>query len=119
MSTYVDGFVLPLARDKVEEYRRISHKAGEIWREHGALAYHECIGEDLDVEGMLSFRQLAGAKPDETVVFAWIVYPSRAERDRINAQVMADPRLTGMGPETCPFDSARMAYGGFQSLVAL
>ncbi len=119
MNPYVDGFVLPLRKDKVEDYRHIAHRAGEIWREHGALAYHECIGEDLAVEGMLPFTRLAGASDEETVVFAWIVYPSRAERDRINAKVMADPRLTGMCPEDAPFDCARMAYGGFQSLVAL
>lgn len=118
MSTYVDGYVLPVPRARLGEYRQIAARAGAVWREHGALSYRECAGDDLAVEGMLSFTGLAGAGPDDTVVFAWVEFASRAERDRINALVMNDPRLAGMSPEAMPFDCRRMAYGGFQTLVA-
>lgn len=118
MSTYVDGFVIPLPKDKIEEYRLIAEKAGAIWREHGALDYYECIGDDLEVKDMVAFPQLANTGPDETVVFSWIVYKSREHRDEVNAKVMADPRLHEMmeGSEH-PFDCKRMAYGGFKVLV--
>ena len=120
MNPYIDGYVLPLRKDKIEDYCRLARKAGAIWREHGALAYHECVGDDLDVEGMVPFPRHLGIGPDETVVFAWIVFASRADRDRINAQVMNDPRLTGMCPsETMPFDCKRFVYGGFRSIVSL
>lgn len=121
MNTYVDGYVLPLPKDKIEDYRHIAQKAGAIWREHGALAYHECVGDDLEIEGgMVPFPTHFRLGPHETVVFAWIVFASRAERDRINAQVMNDPRLTGMCPsEGMPFDWKRMVYGGFRSIVSL
>ncbi|MBX3726228.1 MAG: DUF1428 domain-containing protein [Xanthomonadales bacterium] len=118
MSTYVDGYVLPVPRARLEEYRQIAARAGAVWREHGALSYRECAGDDLAVEGMLPFTELSGAGPDDTVVFAWVEFASRAERDRINALVMNDPRLAGMSPEAMPFDCRRMAYGGFQTLVA-
>lgn len=121
MSTYIDGFVIPLPKDKIEEYRLIAEKAGAIWREHGALDYYECIGDDLEnleAKDMVSFPQLANTGPDETVVFSWIVYASREHRDEVNAKVMADPRLHEMmeGSEH-PFDCKRMAYGGFKMLV--
>jgi uncharacterized protein YbaA (DUF1428 family) len=118
MGKYVDGFVIPMAKDKVEEYRAIAQKAGEIWKEHGALDYVEAVGEDLEVKDMLSFKTIAGAGEDETVVFAWIVYESREERDRINAAVMEDPRLKA-DMDNMPFDFKRMAYGGFKTLVAI
>ncbi len=118
MTHYVDGFLLPLASDKIDEYREIASGAGAIWKEHGALAYWECLGDDLNIEEMVSFRDAAGCQEGETVVFAWIVYPSREERDRINAAVMADPRLEHLSsPDKVPFDYRRMAYGGFTSLV--
>jgi uncharacterized protein YbaA (DUF1428 family) len=118
MAHYVDGFVLPIPKDKIDLYRSISAEAGKIWREHGALEYRECLAEDMDAKEMVSFLQLAGAKPDETVVFAWIKFESRASRDEVNAKVMADPRLKGMcGEGEMPFDYKRMAYGGFQTLV--
>jgi uncharacterized protein YbaA (DUF1428 family) len=118
MSNYIDGFVIPLRKDKIEDYRVIAEKAGAIWREYGALDFYECIGDDLEVKDMVSFPQLASAGPDETVVFSWIVYQSREHRDEVNAKVMADPRLADMmDPANSPFDCKRMAYGGFKELV--
>ncbi len=119
MKTYVDGFVIPIPKDKVDEYRSIASAAGKIWMEHGALEYRECIGEDLQTEHGAGFPKIAGCAPHETVVFAWIVYESREHRDKVNAAVMEDPRIKEMGPETMPFDCGRMAYGGFQTIVQL
>ena len=117
MSKYVDGFVIPVPEGNVEKYREIARKAGEIWMEHGALSYFETVGDDLDVEKVVSFKQLAGARDGETVVFAWIVYESKEARDRVNAAVMVDERMKDeMGGEM-PFDMKRMAYGGFETLV--
>ena len=122
MAQYVDGFVLPMPKKRLEAYRRISAKAGKVWREHGALEYRECVGEDLKVKaGMgVPFARLAKAKPGETVVFSWIVYKSRAHRDRVNKKVMKDPRLAKMmDPKDMPFDLKRMAYGGFEVFVSV
>lgn len=117
---YVDGFLIPIPKRSIEEYRRIARKAGRIWREYGALEYRECVGDDLKVERVKSFSRSAGAKAGETVVFSWIVYKSRAHRDRVNAKVMADPRLAEMADgKNMPFDVRRMAYGGFKVLVDL
>jgi len=116
--SYIDGFVLPIRKDRIEDYRRIAHTAGGIWREHGALDYHECIAEDLRTDGGLrSYVDLLQLGPDETVVFAWIEFPSRADRDRINAAVMADERLSNLCQPGDPVDYRRMAYGGFETLV--
>lgn len=118
MSKYIDGFVLPVPKDKVETYRAIAEKASKIWREHGALEYRECVLEDPTAKDLVAFPQLAAAKPEETVVFAYITYESRAHRDEVNAKVMADPRLHEMcDPGNMPFDCTRMAYGGFQTIV--
>jgi uncharacterized protein YbaA (DUF1428 family) len=117
MPHYVDGYVLPVPKDKVAAYRRLASKAGKIWIEHGALEYRECVGDDLDIKGVLPFTRLAKAKPEETVIFAWVVYKSRADRDRVNAKVMSDPRIAGMGTDAVPFNSKRMAFGGFKTLV--
>lgn len=115
---YVDGFVLPLPKKNVEAYRRMSAKAGKVWREHGALEYRECIAEDVNVKFGVPFGKLARAKPGETVVFAWITFRSRAHRDRVNAKVMKDPRITAaMEPKAMPFDVRKMAYGGFEVFV--
>ena len=114
---YVDGFVLPLAKRKVDAYRRLSRKAGKIWREHGALEYRECVGDDLNIKGVLPFPKMVKVKRGETVVFAWIVYKSKAHRDRVNAKVMKDPRTSEMGETSVPFDVKRMAYGGFKIFV--
>lgn len=116
--SYVDGFVLPLPKDKIEEYRKMAEFAGKLWMEHGALAYRECVGDDLDVKDMLSFTKISGAGVDETVVFAFIEYRSRAHRDEVNAKVMADPRMKDCMPETMPFDCKRMAYSGFKTIVS-
>ena len=118
---YVDGFLLPVPKRKVQAYRRIAQKAGKVWREHGALEYRECVGDDLKVKGMTPFPRKVNLKPGETVVFSWIVYKSRAHRDRVNAKVMKDPRLAKMmeDPNSMPFDVKRMAYGGFKVLVDL
>ena len=117
---YVDGFVLPVPKRKLPAYRRMSQKAGKVWREHGALEYRECVGDDLTVKGMKGFPQLVRPKPGEAVVFSWIVYQSRGHRDQVNAKVMKDPRLAKMmDPKSMPFDAKRMAYGGFKVLVDL
>ena len=114
---YVDGFVLPVPTKNLAVYRRMARTAGKIWREHGALEYRECVGDDLKIAGVTGFPETIGVKPGETVVFAWIVYKSRAHRDRVNARVMKDPRLKC--PKDMPFDFKRMAYGGFKTLVDL
>jgi uncharacterized protein YbaA (DUF1428 family) len=117
MARYVDGFVLPMPKKNVPAYRRLAQKAAKVWREHGALEYRECVGDDLKPKGAVPFPRLARCKPGETVVFAWIVYKSRAHRDRVNAKVMKDPRIAKMSPKSMPFDVKRMAYGGFSTLV--
>jgi len=120
MARYVDGFVLPVPKRKVDAYRRIAQKAGRVWRDHGALEYRECVGEDLKVKWGVSFPRRIKTKPRETVVFSWIVYKSRAHRDRVNAKVMKDPRLAKMmDPKSMPFDVKRMLYGGFSVIVDL
>jgi uncharacterized protein YbaA (DUF1428 family) len=117
MARYVDGFVLPVPKKNVQAYRRLAQGAAKVWREHGALEYRECVGDDLKPKGVVPFPRLARCKPGETVVFAWIVYKSRAHRDRVNAKVMKDPRIAKMAPKSMPFDVKRMAYGGFSTLV--
>jgi uncharacterized protein YbaA (DUF1428 family) len=119
MPRYVDGFVLPVPKKNVVAYRRLAQKAGKLWREHGALEYHECIADDVKAGKVTSFPQSVNLKRGETVVFAWIVYKSRAHRDRVNAKVMKDPRLAAMAPDTMPFDGMRMFWGGFKSIVSL
>lgn len=116
---YVDGFVVVVPKNKLQAYRRLAQKAGKIWREHGALEFRECVGDDLKVKGMVPFPRMAKAKSNELVMFSWIVYRSKAHRDRVNAKVMKDPRLADMGPNDVPFDCKRMAYGGFKVLVDL
>ncbi|MCE9527734.1 MAG: DUF1428 domain-containing protein [Planctomycetales bacterium] len=115
---YVDGFVLPVPKKNMKAYVRMASLAGRIWREHGALEYRECAGDDLDVKFGIGFLKMTKLKPGETVVFAWIVFKSQAHRDRVNAKVMKDPRMNQMmeGREM-PFDPKRMAYGGFKVLV--
>ena len=116
---YVDGYVLPVPKKNLAAYRRMAEKAGRIWRELGALEYRECAGEDLKVKFGVPFSRLAKAKPGETVVFSWIVFKSRTRRDRVNGKVMKDPRIAAMGNyKSMPFDVKRMAYGGFNILVA-
>jgi uncharacterized protein YbaA (DUF1428 family) len=114
--SYVDGFVLPVPKKNLQAYRRIARKAGKIWREHGALEYRECVGDDLNSKVGVPFPRSIKLKAGETVVFSWIVYKSKAHRDRVNAKVMKDPRLK-MEQEEMPFDYKRMVYGGFKVLV--
>ncbi|HEX6980675.1 MAG TPA: DUF1428 domain-containing protein [Alphaproteobacteria bacterium] len=116
---YADGFIVPVPKKKVQEYRRLARKVGKIWREHGALEYRECIADDVSAGKLTSFPRAVKLKPSETVILAWIVYKSRAHRDRVNAKVMKDPRLGKMAdPKAMPFDVKRMAYGGFKILVS-
>jgi uncharacterized protein YbaA (DUF1428 family) len=116
---YVDGFIVAVPKNNIEAYRELASKAGAVWREYGALEYRECIADDVKPGEVTSFPQSVLLKPDETVMFSWIVYKSRAHRDEVNAKVMADPRLNGMDAELMPFDAKRMIYGGFETLVAL
>ncbi len=118
MGKYVDGFVLPVPTENIERYRELAQKAGAIWKEHGALEYIEAVGDDLEIENMLSFKKIANAKDNETVIFAWIVYESREQRDKVNAAVMEDPRMkVEMESSKDIFDFKRMAYGGFKAIV--
>jgi uncharacterized protein YbaA (DUF1428 family) len=115
---YVDGFVLPVPRKHLDTYRRVARRAGRVWRDHGALEYRECVGDDLNVKKVVQFPKSVRARKGETVVLAWIVFKSRAHRDRVNARVMKDPRIAKMmEPRSMPFDHKRMVYGGFKVLV--
>ncbi len=118
MARYVDGFVLPVQKKGVKAYRRMATKAGKLWREHGALEFKECMAEDLNVKGVVPFPRRVRLRPGETLFFSFIVFKSRAHRDRVNAKVMKDPRMA-MGDEPMPFDPKRMLYGGFEVLVDL
>lgn len=116
--SYVDGYVLPVPKKNLAAYRRMAALGAKVWRDHGALEYRECVGDDLNVKWGVPFPRQIKAKPGETVVFAYIVYKSRAHRDRVNAKVMGDPRLAAMAdPKKMPFDCKRMVYGGFKVLV--
>lgn len=116
--SYIDGFVLPVPKKNLAAYKRLAQKASKLWREHGALEYHECVGDDLAVSLGVPFTKLARTKPGETVVFAYITYKSRAHRDKVNAKVIKDPRIATMcDPKKMPFDCKRMAYGGFKIIV--
>jgi uncharacterized protein YbaA (DUF1428 family) len=117
---YVDGFVVPVPKKKLQAYRRMARKAGKIWREHGALQFRECVGDDVKPGKLTSFPQSVKLKPGETVVFSWIVFNTKADRNRVNKKVMKDKRLASMmDPKGMPFDAKRMIYGGFKTLVDL
>ena len=122
MAHYIDGFVLPIPRDRLNEYKRVVEAVAEIWKEHGALDYLEYVGDDLILEGTRSFADLVAATEDETIVFGWVVFDSREARDLANEKVAADPRMADLidpliDPSNPVFDAKRMAYGGFQLLV--
>jgi uncharacterized protein YbaA (DUF1428 family) len=118
MARYVDGFVVPVPKKNLPAYRRMAQKAGKVWREHGALEYVECVGDDVKPGKRTSFPQAVKLKPGETVVFSWVVYKSRAQRDRVMAKVMKDPRLASMmDPKAMPFDGKRMFWGGFKVMI--
>jgi uncharacterized protein YbaA (DUF1428 family) len=114
---YVDGFVVPVPKKKLEDYRRLARLAGKVWRDHGALEYKECVADDVKKGKWTSFPRSVKLKPSETVVFAYIVYKSRAHRDKVNAKVMKDKRFTGMEMKSMPFDGKRMFWGGFKLIV--
>ncbi len=116
---YVDGFLLPIPRRNIDRYKKMAQLAARVWREHGALEYRECVGDDLKFQMGRSFPRASRAKSGETVIFAWIVYKSRGQRDRVNKRVMKDPRIAKMmSDKNMPFDVKRMAYGGFRVIVA-
>ena len=120
MARYVDGYVIPIARRTLKAYLAQARFGARLWKDHGALAYFECVGEDLDVPFGRGFRRLAGLKRGETAIFSFVVYRSRAHRDRVNAAVMKDPRMEAAAAEmlrAAPFDPKRMAVGGFDALV--
>ena len=117
MARYVDGFVIPIKKNKVEAYRKMAKKAAGVWKQHGALEVRECVGEDLNVKMARPFTRGIRTKPGETVVFSWIVYKSRAHRDRVNAKVLKDPRIANLDPKDMPLDMKRMIYGGFNVIV--
>ena len=119
MSVYVDGFVIPLPKDKVAAYRRMARKFGALWIQHGALEVHECVGDDVKPGKLTSFPQAVKLKADEVVVFSWIVFKSRRHRDAVNKKVMADPLMAQVSPESMPFDGKRMFWGGFKEIVRL
>ena len=115
---YVDGFLLAVPRDRIEEYKALARKAGEVWMEYGALSYVECMGDDVPYGELTSFPRAVQARDDEIVIFSWITYESRESRDAINAKVMEDPRLKG-DMSNMPFDGKRMIYGGFDAFMEL
>jgi uncharacterized protein YbaA (DUF1428 family) len=118
MPNYVDGYVIPIPKQKLAAYARIAKKACKIWMEHGALDYKECAGDDLHIKPLMPFLKGIKAKPGETVVFAYVVFKSRKHRDKVNAAVMKDPRIQNMcDPKDIPFDCKRMLYGGFKAFV--
>ena len=120
MTRYVDGFVLPVPRRKLGEYRRQARLAGKVWMDHGALEYVECVADDVKPGKHTSFPQSVKLKKGEVVVFSYAVYRSRKDRDRVMKKVMADPRLTSMmDPKNLPFDGKRMFWGGFKAIVEL
>ena len=120
MAHYVDGFVVPVPKKKLDAYRRMARKFGKLWMEYGAVQYTECVADDVKPGKHTSFPQSVKLKPGETVVFSWIVYKSRAQRDKVNAKVMKDPRMAPMmDPKSMPFDGKRMFWGGFKTIVEL
>ena len=119
MARYVDGYVLPVPKRRLADYRRIARRAGKVWRSHGALQYTECVADDVKRGKWTSFPRSVKLKSGETVIFAYVVYKSRAQRDRINRAVMKDPRLADlMDPKAMPFDGKRMFWGGFKTIVS-
>ena len=120
MARYVDGFVVPVKRDKLAEYRKIARLSGKVWKDHGALDYVECVEDDVDPGKLTSFPRSVKLEPDEVVVFSWITYKTRAQRDRVLKKAMADPRLAKFADgKNIPFDAKRMIWGGFKTMVEL
>ena len=122
MTNYIDGFILPIPRKHLDQYKDVARVIAEIWKEYGALAYFEYVGDDLNLEGTRSFLEVVDAKADEAIVFGWVVFDSREARDLANERVAADPRMTDLiapltDPKRMVFDAKRMVYGGFEPLV--
>ena len=118
MANYIDGFVLPVPSDRLDDYRRLVEAVADVWKEHGALDYQEFVGDDLSLEGTRSFTDLVAASGEESIVFGWVVFESRAARDKANEKVAADPRMAELiNAFDSGFDARRMAYGGFKALV--
>lgn len=118
--SYVDSFVIPVPKKNLKTYRRMSRTIGKVWRDHGAIEYIECLADDVKPGKVTSFPQSVKLKTGETVAIGWVVYKSRAQRDRINAKAMKDPRLTAiMNPKAMPFDGMRMFMGGFKPITTL
>lgn len=117
--SYVEGFVVPVKKQKLDEYREWSRKSGELWKRHGALEYVECLGDDVPPGKVTSFPQSVKLEDDEVVVFSWIVFKSKEDRDRIDKLVMEDPMMKNSDPKSWPFDGKRMFFGGFQPIVEL
>jgi uncharacterized protein YbaA (DUF1428 family) len=116
--SYVDGFVIVMPKKNLPAYLKMAKKSGKIWREYGALEYFECVGDDMNIEFGLPFPKLTKAKPDEVIVFSWITYKSKAQRNSVNKKVMQDKRLSAMcNPENMPFEMKKMSYGGFKTIV--
>jgi len=115
---YVDGFIVAVPKKNMAQYRKMARRAGEVWREHGATSYVECVADDVQMGKLTSFPRSVKQKPDETVIFSWVTYKSRAERNRILKKVMADPRLQ-MDNKNMPFDGKRMIYGGFKVFLSI
>ena len=119
MPAYTDGFVIPVPKKKLAAYLKMARLAAKIWKEYGALDYKECVGDDLKVPFGMGFPKGIRIRKGETVVFSWIVYKSRAHRDKVNAKVMSDPRIQDMcDPKNPPFDTKRMLFGGFAVAVS-
>ena len=120
MANYIDGFVFPIARDRLNDYTDLASKIAEIWKEHGALGYHEFVGDDMELEGTASFKDVMTTTEDETIIFGWVIFDSKESRDLANKKVAADPRMHGLVElSNSGFDAKRMAYAGFRSLVSL
>jgi uncharacterized protein YbaA (DUF1428 family) len=117
---YVDGFITPVPKDKLEAYKKMARECGAVWKEHGALEFRETVGDDVKPGKLTSFPQSVALQEGEVVMFSWIVYESRAKRDEVNDKVMKDPRLVSyMTPEGMPFDGKRLVYGGFEMVIDL
>lgn len=116
---YVDGFVLPVAADRIDDYKRVAGEMARLWKDHGALEYVECIADDVKPGKVTSFPQAVDLKPGEVVAFSWVLYRSREHRDEVMAKVMADPRMKNMDKDAMPVDGMRMFWGGFKVLLAV
>ncbi|MBQ4912848.1 DUF1428 family protein [Maribacter sp. MMG018] len=124
MTNYIDGFVFPIRSIYLDEYKKVAEKVAKIWKEHGAMAYFEFVGDDLYLEGVKSFIATVEVKEDEEIIFGWVVFPSKEIRDSANEKVFTDPRVTALlapltDPKKIVFDSSRMVYGGFKPLIQL